>query len=156
MNDDIIKRKSADVDKSTKDLVKAQTAKILELVPNVIDQYAHDIEISGNLLKHISGDNLVNPSPVLKDARSINDFLKRTDIIKVQLLKAVGLIAPVAANVQVQQTFSQNNVNILDPSLFSALGGFLDLGDDEEDSNTNNEFVARSDVIEAETIEVTD
>lgn len=123
------KKTSTEVSKTMKELVEAQTAKILELIPDVVDQYKHDIMIAGKLQRHISGDNLVNPSPVLNDPRSMNDFLKRVDIIKVQLLKAAGLIAPVAANVQVQQVFNQNNTNILDPALFSALGSFLELDD---------------------------
>ena len=136
-----VKRDSGELDVYTKEMVNQQTAKILDIIPDVVDQYKHDIDISGKLLKHIDGDNLVNPSPVLKDPRSVIDFLKRTDLIKIQILKAAGIIAPVAANVRVQQFYSQNNTNILGNDIIQALGGALSFDED----STNPEIVTLDD-----------
>jgi len=152
MNQLTVKKEKYSLAKQTKELVTAQTRRILELVPTVVDQYEHDIKIAGKLQRHIEGDNLVNPSPVLADARSMNDYLKRVDIIKVQLLKAAGLIAPVAANVQVQQVFNTTTTNILSPELISMIGGHLEL-DDNDESVTEAEIVTQTKSEEYSSIE---
>ena len=154
MNDWNISRGTIrNIKQQKKELIETESARLLEILPDIIDQTKRNIQISNSVTKVIAGegdekdqavfDNLKSEIPTkFGSYEDIGSALKYVEIgraEKTEIMKAVGILPSNTQSIMIQNIYNDNRQQVLSTSVESIVTKLF--GGATGHSTTDNEPV---------------
>lgn len=119
--------------KESREIIEQQTSRLLQLLPDIIDQYKTDFDLSKKL-----SEILANPGKtpelyktMLDNVDQIIKFQTLTHKKQTDLLKILGVMPSQAPNVFIQQIYQDNRSQVLDNDVLKLFAGMFKDSDDD-------------------------
>lgn len=118
------------VAKKHQESIQKETERLLQSLPDIIDQITRDIKTSNELSKALADPTpeggLTNLSPLLLgNSKILTKFMELSYKKQSDVLRAVGILPSVAQSVFIQNLIQKNTTNILSPVVMRVLGDHI-------------------------------
>lgn len=108
--------------KNNKEKVEFETQRLVDSLPDIIDQTIQDLKTSAEVSKTLAGENKISDLPeILQDSKILTKFMELAYKNKVDILKALQVF-PSAQNTFTQNIFNKGANAIISPNILSILG----------------------------------
>lgn len=111
--------------KKYRELIEAETRKIIDIVPEITEQLRLDVKTSKELSKHLSNPMENENRTGLLETSDMLNFMKLSYAKQADVLRAAG-VYPSNGTTIVQNIYSDNRTQVFSPVILKALGGLLE------------------------------
>lgn len=121
-----------------KDIIKAQTERLIEALPDIIGDIVRDVKTSTKLSEMFAGEREIEDMPLLLGAETaiLTKFMDLSYKMKSDVLKALGVLPSHAPSIFIQNLFQSGEGSVISQKILNLVGDKLRdnvVDDGEED-----------------------
>jgi len=125
--------------KENRKLIEKETTKLLSSLPEIVNQFEENVELSKTLMNYISTTGEEENPTKIKEIKDILSFLNLAYKQKSDMLKALGVFPSQNLSMFIQNIYNDNRKQVLSPEVFKAFGSMFE--DNDEDSAEEAEII---------------